>query len=347
MKVSVVGASGYTGGELLRMLTAHPEFELHAICANSNADEIISNLHPALTNFSDRKFESVNIEKLNKSELIFLALPHGESGKIAKEISKDVKVVDLGSDHRLKDKAKWQQYYSGEYAEPWFYSIPELVDPKLLGNQIRVANPGCYATAISLAIAPVMKEIDASDIVTVAASGTTGAGRTAKVNLLGSEVMNNLSSYKFGGVHQHTPEIEQMLTDYQNRSDKSGAHKEVKISFTPVLAPMPRGILATVTAKLLNAASFQDENFFRNLFLDAYSKSAFVELLAKDQMPNTRAVLGTNKAHVQVAIDRHTSRLVISCAIDNLGKGAAGQAIQNANIMCGLAENTGLEQIGL
>jgi N-acetyl-gamma-glutamyl-phosphate reductase len=348
MKVSIVGASGYSGGELLRLLLNHPKFKIDSITANSNAGEAISNLHPALTAFQERKFESVNIEKLNQSDFVFLALPHGESRKIANQISKDVKIVDLGADHRLQDKAKWQKYYSGDFAPPWFYSIPELVDQKELGNQTRVANPGCYATAIALAIAPAIDEVDSSDIVTIAASGTTGAGRSAKVNLLGSEVMNNLSSYKFGGTHQHTPEIEQMLSQYFSRSIGSAkGNPPVKVSFTPVLAPMPRGILATVTAKLINQTNLKSIDPFRSKYAKVYSKSSFVKLLEPNQLPNTRAVLGTNNALIQIAIDEHTNRLVISCAIDNLGKGAAGQAIQNANIMAGLAEDSGLKQVGL
>ena len=170
----------------------------------------------------------------------------------------------------------------------------------------------------------------------VAASGTTGAGRSAKVNLLGSEVMGSLSSYKFGGVHQHTPEVEEALTRIAGR--------EVKISFTPILAPMPRGILSTVTAKLTASATTET---MHALYTKAYAADEFVTVLPIGQMPKTNSVIGSNHVQLQVAVDAHTNRLIISAAIDNLGKGAAGQAIQNANLICGLPENAGLETLGL
>ncbi len=336
MKTAVVGASGYAGGELLRLLSNHPKFKLSYIAAGSNAGEPITNLHPQLTNFTGRNFEETEIAKINNSDLVFIALPHGESAKLISQIDPKVKVVDLGADFRLVDGKKWEKYYGGKHAGSWVYALPELVDHKLISSANKVANPGCYATAIALSIAPALSLINAEDIVVVAASGTTGAGRSAKVNLLGSEVMNNLSSYKFGGIHQHTPEIEQILSSISKAS--------VKISFTPVLAPMPRGILATVTAKLTQQSSAEQ---IREIYQTFYSGSKFVRLLPVGSMPMTSAVLGTNNAQIQIAVDEHVNRLVISSAIDNLGKGAAGQAIQNANLMCNLAEDAGLEILGV
>jgi len=336
MKTAVVGASGYAGGELLRLLSNHPKFKISYIAAGSNAGEPITNLHPQLTNFTGRNFEETEIAKINNSELVFIALPHGESAKLISQIDPKVKVVDLGADFRLVDGKKWEKYYGGKHAGSWVYALPELVDHKLISSANKVANPGCYATAIALSIAPALSLINAEDIVVVAASGTTGAGRSAKVNLLGSEVMNNLSSYKFGGIHQHTPEIEQILSSISKAS--------VKISFTPVLAPMPRGILATVTAKLTQQSSAEQ---IREIYQTFYSGSKFVRLLPVGSMPMTSAVLGTNNAQIQIAVDEHVNRLVISSAIDNLGKGAAGQAIQNANLMCDLAEDAGLEILGV
>ena len=336
MKIAVVGASGYAGGELLRLLAGHPKFEISYIAAGSNAGELITNLHPQLTNFAGRKFESTNVEMINKCQLAFIALPHGESAKLISQIDKNVKIVDLGADFRLQNPESWQKYYGGEHAGSWVYGLPELVDHKEISNSIQVANPGCYATAIALSIAPAISIIDCEDIVVVAASGTTGAGRSAKVNLIGSEVMNNLTSYKFGGVHQHTPEIEELLS-------KIGK-KNIKISFTPILAPMPRGILATVTAKLTTKTSIEN---VQDLFSSYYKNSKFVTLLATGSMPMTSAVLGSNNAQIQVAIDEHVGRLVVSTAIDNLGKGAAGQAIQNANLMCDLSEDLGLQNLGV
>ena len=336
MKTAVVGASGYAGGELLRMLSNHPKFKLSYIAAGSNAGEPITNLHPQLTNFTGRNFEETEIAKINNSDLVFIALPHGESAKLISQIDPKVKVVDLGADFRLVDGKKWEKYYGGKHAGSWVYALPELVDHKLISSANRVANPGCYATAIALSIAPALSLINAEDIVVVAASGTTGAGRSAKVNLLGSEVMNNLTSYKFGGIHQHTPEIEQILSSISRES--------VKISFTPVLAPMPRGILATVTAQLTQQSSAEQ---IREIYQSFYSGSKFVKVLPVGSMPMTSAVLGTNNAQIQIAVDEHVNRLLISAVIDNLGKGAAGQAIQNANLMCDLAEDAGLEILGV
>ena len=336
MKIAVVGASGYAGGELLRLLAGHPKFEVSYIAAGSNAGELITNLHPQLTNFAGRKFESTNVEMINKCQLAFIALPHGESAKLISQVDKNVKIVDLGADFRLQNPESWLKYYGGEHAGSWVYGLPELVDHKEISKSTQVANPGCYATAIALSVAPAISIIDCEDIVVVAASGTTGAGRSAKVNLIGSEVMNNLTSYKFGGIHQHTPEIEEVLS-------KIGK-KNVKISFTPILAPMPRGILATVTAKLTTKTSTENA---RDLFSSYYKNSKFVTLLATGSMPMTSAVLGSNNAQIQVAIDEHVGRLLVSTAIDNLGKGAAGQAIQNANLMCDFAEDLGLQNLGV
>jgi len=336
MKIGVVGASGYAGGELLRLLSEHPNFEINFIGAHSNAEESITALHPQLIQFEGQKFSAVNVDDLNKCDLVFTALPHGESAKLISQLNEKVKIVDLGADYRLTDKTQWDKYYGGSYAGSWTYGLPELTDHQLIAKSKHVASPGCYATAIALSIAPVINQIDSEDIVVVAASGTTGAGRTAKVNLIGSEVMNNLTSYKFGGVHQHTPEIEQILSSI---SDKS-----VKISFTPILAPMPRGILATVTANLITATSAQK---LRTVYSDFYDKSKFVSLLTEGQMPMTNSVLGTNNVSMQIALDSHVNRIIISTAIDNLGKGAAGQAIQNANLMCNLAEDAGLKLAGV
>ena len=332
----MVGASGYAGGELLRLLSNHPKFKLSYIAAGSNAGEPITNLHPQLTNFTGRNFEETEIAKINNSDLVFIALPHGESAKLISQIDPKIKVVDLGADFRLVDSKKWEKYYGGKHAGSWVYALPELVDHQLISSANKVANPGCYATAIALSIAPALSLINAEDIVVVAASGTTGAGRSAKVNLLGSEVMNNLTSYKFGGIHQHTPEIEQILSSISRES--------VKISFTPVLAPMPRGILATVTAQLTQQSSAEQ---IREIYQSFYSGSKFVKVLPVGSMPMTSAVLGTNNAQIQIAVDEHVNRLLISAVIDNLGKGAAGQAIQNANLMCDLAEDAGLEILGV
>ena len=337
MKAAIVGASGYAGTELLRLLLEHPKFEVSVITAHSNAGELISSVAPQLSKLGDRRFEKFDLTKVNACEIVFLALPHGESAALIAQLDPSIKIVDLGADFRLTSANQWVKYYGGAHAGTWTYGLPELPGKRdQIKKATRVANPGCYATSISLAIAPALGLIDSSDIVIVAASGTTGAGRSAKVNLIGSEVMGSLSSYKFGGVHQHTPEIEEALTQV--------AGSEVKISFTPILAPMPRGILSTVTAKLTASATTES---MHELYTKSYVNDEFVTVLPLGQMPKTNSVIGSNHVHLQVAVDTHTNRLVVSAAIDNLGKGAAGQAIQNANLICGLAENSGLQILGL
>jgi N-acetyl-gamma-glutamyl-phosphate reductase len=337
MKVGVIGASGYAGGELLRLLDTHPQFEVCVVTAHSNAGELITSIHPHLTSYAGRTFSAFKAAEFDCCELIFLALPHGESASVIAALHSEAKIVDLGADYRLEDSASWLKYYGGTHAGTWTYGAPELPGAReLIAKSNRVANPGCYATAIALGTAPAAKIADISDVVVVAASGTTGAGRSVKINLIASEVMGSLSSYKFGGVHQHTPEIEEAITRATGVS--------AKISFTPILAPMPRGILATITMKLLPGMSKEQA---RSAYQTAYSHEEFVSLLPESVMPKTASVLGSNSVAMQVAIDEHTNRLVVSVAIDNLVKGAAGQAIQNANIMCGLGENLGLTAQGI
>jgi N-acetyl-gamma-glutamyl-phosphate reductase len=339
MKTGVIGASGYAGGELLRLLSNHPEFEMSYISAGSNAGQKITSVHPHLTGFKSQLFQATDTAEMNKCELLFLALPHGESAKFVEAIDPSVRIVDLGADYRLHSSQSWKKYYGGDHAGTWVYGLPELPGQrKKIAQATRVANPGCYATSIALAAAPAISAglIDSSDIVVVASSGTTGAGRSAKINLLGSEVMNSLTSYKFGGVHQHTPEIEESLSRLKNG--------DVKISFTPILAPMPRGILATVTAKISSSANY---SALRKAYESAYSDETFVTLLSEGEMPKTSSVLGSNAVHLQIALDEHTNRLIVSSAIDNLGKGAASQAIQNANVMMGLPEGLSMSSMGI
>jgi len=337
MKIGVIGASGYAGGELLRLLAIHPHFEVSAITAFSNAGEQVTSVHPQLQSYAGKKFSSFTPSDFTACDLIFLALPHGESAKVIAQLPSTIKIVDLGADYRLESADAWAQYYGGEHAGTWTYGLADIEPFKSqISQSSKVANPGCYATAIALGAAPASAFADVSDVVVVAASGTTGAGRSAKINLIASEVAGSLTSYKFGGVHQHTPEIEQAI------SKISGI--DAKISFTPILAPMPRGILATITAKLTQKISTEAVH---TLYSEFFSHSQFVTVLPLGVMPKTAALTGSNYVQIQVAVDEHTSRLVISVAIDNLGKGAAAQAIQNANLMCGLDESAGLRFDGL
>jgi N-acetyl-gamma-glutamyl-phosphate reductase len=340
MKIGVIGASGYAGGELLRILSAHPVFTVEAVSAHSNAGELITSLHPQLTAMKGQCFSQFSPELFATCDLVFLALPHGESAAAVKEIAAikpAMMFVDIGADFRLEDPSAWATYYGGEHAGHWVYGLPEIEGQReKIQKADKVANPGCYATAAALALTPLAQFADLSDVVVVAASGTSGAGRAVKSNLLASAIMGSMSSYKFGGVHQHTPEIEQCVSQATGR--------DVRVSFTPMLAPMVRGILATITVKL---DQFISTDELRNHFAKYYEGQAFVSILAEGEMPATHSVYGSNSAHLQVAVDGHTKRAIVSIAIDNLGKGAAGQAVQNANTMCGLEGATGLSTQGI
>ena len=337
MKTVVIGASGYAGGELLRLLATHPHLLVTQVSAHSNAGELITSVHPHLTTYQNQKFVAIEEVNFDQVDVVFIALPHGQSASVVKNIPSHTKVIDLGADFRLSDSAQWDKYYDGEHAGVWTYGLPEIPGQReKISKSVQVSNPGCYATSIITGLLPALDFIDVSDVVVVAASGTTGAGRSAKINLIASEVMGSLTSYKFGGVHQHTPEVEQEL------SNVSG--KDVKISFTPILAPMPRGILSTISARLNTNISTEQVNA---LYAKFYEADYFVDVLHVGQLPKTGSLTGSNKIQMQVAVDEHVQRLVISVALDNLGKGAASQAIQNANLMCGFHEGAGLSTDGL
>jgi len=330
IRVAVAGASGYAGGELLRLIAGHPEFDLVAVTAHSQVGQPVSTVHPHLVGL-DLPLVATEPAALSDADLVFLALPHGESAAVAASLPESVRVVDLGADHRLTDAAAWDRYYGGPHAGAWTYGLPELPGQRAaIAGATRVANTGCYAVATILALAPLIAAgvADPEDVVVVAASGTSGAGRAPKPHLLGSEVMGDLSPYRVGA-HQHVPEIKQA----------SGARS---LSFTPVLAPMPRGILATVTA--VPAASGVDP---RAVLAEAYADAPFVHVLPEGSWPHTGATLGSNSCHLQATVDVDSGRLIVVSAIDNLGKGAAGQAVQCANLMFGLPETTGLSAYGV
>ena len=349
IRVAVAGASGYAGGELLRLLAGHPDLEIAAVSAGSSAGKPITSVHPNLTGhpaFDGRNFETTTAETLGGAELIFMALPHGESANLAAQLP-GARIVDLSADFRLGDEAAWHQFYGDvSYAGRWAYGLPELPGQRERIKAARtVAAPGCYATTSILALAPLLAAglVEADDIVIVAASGTSGAGRSLRYELLASEVTGSMSAYKVGGTHRHTPEIEQALSEVLPEPG------QVTLSFTPTLAPMPRGILATSTARLAPAVaeSADATSVLRAAFAEAYGDSPFVHLLPEGQWPATAAVYGSNGAHVQVAADPHAGRAVVISTTDNLGKGAAGQAVQIANLMLGLPETAGLTTHGV
>src|SRR5215467_7768490 len=335
-RVAVAGASGYAGGELLRLLTGHPDLEIGPLAANSSAGLGVAAAHPQLTGYpglDGAVFAGTDPDVLAGADLLFTALPHGESAQLAARLPDHLRVIDLGADFRLADPGAWTRYYPTPYAGQWTYGLPELPGARdAIKAAARVAAPGCFATASILALAPLLAAglADPADIVIVAASGTSGAGRSLRPGLLATEVMGSMSAYQVGGVHRHTPEIEQNIDP--ERAGVS-ATAPVSVSFTPTLAPMPRGILATCTAR--SAATPAD---LRAALTAAYGGEPFVHLLPAGRWPATGATLGSNAAHLQVAADAHAGRAVVVCALDNLVKGAAGQAIQNANLMLGLPE---------
>ncbi|WP_377643043.1 N-acetyl-gamma-glutamyl-phosphate reductase [Oryzobacter terrae] len=343
LRVAVAGASGYAGGEVVRLLLQHPGLEVGALTASSNAGQPLGAVQPHLTPLADRVLEDTTAEVLAGHDAIVLALPHGHSAALAEQLGDDVVVVDCGADFRLRDAEAWTTYYDTPHAGSWPYGMPELPTAEgpqraALDGARRIAVPGCYPTAVSLALAPglVAGVVLPDDITVVAASGTSGAGRSLKAHLLGAEVMGAMSPYGVGGVHRHTPEIEQNLT-------ATGAG-DVTVSFTPTLAPMPRGILATCTAKV---APGTDAAAVREAWRSAYADEPFVHLLPEGRWPSTGSVLGSNSVHLQVVLDERVGRVVVVAAVDNLTKGTAGAAVQCLNLALGLPETTGLPVAGV
>ena len=349
--VAVAGASGYSGGELLRLLAAHPDLEIGPVAAHGSAGTSVTALHPQLTGhpgLHDSVFVPADPALLAEADLLFTALPHGESARLAAELPAQLKIIDLAADFRLADPQAWARYYPTPYAGRWTYGLPELPGTRAaIRASSRVAAPGCYATAAILALAPLLGAglVDPSDIVIVAASGTSGAGRSLRPDLLATEVMGSMSAYQVAGTHRHIPEIEQILSSERTVVPAS---RPVTLSFTPTLAPMPRGILATCTARLApDVAGPGAGSALRDALAAAYDGEPFVHLLAEGRWPSTGPTAGSNAAHLQVAADTHAGRAIAVCALDNLGKGAASQAIQIANLMLGLPETAGLTAFGV
>ena len=340
--VAVSGASGYAGGEALRLLAGHPSVTVGAITAHSNAGERLGALQPHLHALADRVLAETTAEVLAGHDVVILALPHGASGALAAEIaerSPDTLVIDVGADHRLESAADWEAFYGTAHAGTWPYGLPELPGQReRLAGTRRIAVPGCYPTTSILALAPGFAAglLEPQDVVIVAASGTSGAGKALKPHLLGAEVLGGMSPYGVGGGHRHTPEIEQGLAQ--------AAGEPVRVSFTPTLAPMSRGILATATARLRPGVAAAD---VRAAWAAAYGGERFVHLLPEGQWPTTKAVLGSNHVQLQLAVDERAGRVIVCAALDNLTKGTAGGAVQSMNIALGLPEQAGLEQQGV
>ena len=339
--VAVAGASGYAGGEVLRLLLQHPDVEIGALTAASSAGSRLVEHQPHLTPLHDRVLVETNADTLGGHDVVFLGLPHGQSGAVAATLGDAALVIDLGADHRLESAQDWADYYGGDFAGTWPYGLPELIidggrQRAALPGASRLAVPGCNVTAVTLGLQPAIAAglVDSTDLVAVLANGFSGAGKAAKPHLLASEGLGSASPYAVGGVHRHNPEIMQNL--------RHAGADEVSISFTPTLVPMARGILATATARIIG-----DPSTFRATYEAAYGNEPFVHLLPEGLWPSTAATLGSNNAFIQIAVDERAGRLVTVTAIDNLVKGTAGGAIQSMNLALGLPEATGLPTEGV
>ena len=361
--VAIAGASGYAGGEVLRLLAGHPEFEVKVVTAHSNAGALLGEVHPHLRDFAHMRLVETMADNLADHDVVFLALPHGASGAIAAQLPADVLVIDCGADHRLESKADWDAFYGGDHAGAWAYGIPELLvstgstdvagiatgkpakQRDALAGVKRIAAPGCNASAVSLALAPGIAAgiIEPTDIVSVLAVGPSGAGKAARVDLLGSELMGSANPYAVGGVHRHTPEILQNLRKAMAGSTGDSAG-EVSVSMTPVLVPMARGILATSTARLKPGVTAAQ---VRAAWETAYANESFVQVLPAGQFPRSGDTTGANTCLIGLAIDERVGRVIVVSALDNLVKGTAGAAIQSANIALGLPEGMGLSVNGV
>lgn len=343
--VAVAGASGYAGGEVLRLLADHPEARIGALTAHSSAGQPLGQHQPHIRALADRILEPTTPATLAGHDVVVLALPHGASGEIAAQLPAETLVVDLGADHRLASAEDWQDYYGSEHAGTWPYGMPELLTAgggrqrTHLAGARRIAVPGCNVTAVTLGLQPGVAAgiVEPTDLVAVLANGYSGAGKSLRTHLLASEALGSASPYAVGGTHRHIPEIAQNL--------RSAGAADVTISFTPTLVPMARGILATATARLVDPALTDAQ--VRAAWADAYADEPFVHLLPEGTWPSTAMTLGANTALVQVAVDRRAGRVVTVTAIDNLVKGTAGAAVQSINLALGLPETLGLTVQGV
>lgn len=347
--VAVAGASGYAGGEMLRMLVGHPDARIGTLTAHSSAGSLLGEHHPHLRSLAGRELVATTAQALAGHDVVVLALPHGASGAVAAELAatgQDPVVVDLGADHRLERAKDWQDYYGSEHAGTWTYGLPELVraagasQRAILAGATRIAVPGCNVTAVTLGLQPGVAAgvIDPADLVAVLAVGYSGAGKALKPHLAAAEALGSAAPYAVGGTHRHIPEIAQNL--------RAAGAERVSLSFTPVLVPMSRGILATATARLAPGAALTTAQA-HELWSAAYADEPFVEVLPAGQWPTTGAVAGANTALVQVAVDERAGRVVTVTAIDNLVKGTAGGAVQSLNLALGLPETAGLTTEGV
>lgn len=352
--VAVSGASGYAGGEILRLLAAHPDIEIRTVTAHSNAGQPLIEQQPHLRSLGHLTLQETTPQTLAGHDIVFLALPHGQSGQYTEALADVPLVIDAGADHRLTSAEAWQTFYGGDFHEPWTYGVPELLvdggkQRTHLAGATRIAAPGCNASTVALSLAPGVAAgvIDPGDIVSVLAVGPSGAGKSAKTHLLASEILGSANPYAVGGTHRHIPEIRQALVAARSGSapsEAAGTDEGIGISFTPVIVPMARGILATSVARIAPGVSDAE---LRGAWESAYGDETFVQLLPAGSFPRTADVLGANTALMGLAIDRAAGKVVVVTAVDNLVKGTAGAAIQSMNIALGLPEATGLTVNGV
>jgi N-acetyl-gamma-glutamyl-phosphate reductase len=339
-RVGVVGASGYTGAELLRLLAGHPGLEPVVVTSREFAGKDVAAVYPNLVAYAGRSYDELDAERLAELDLVFLALPHGTSMALGARLAEaSVRVVDLSADFRLEDPEAYPEWFGSAHVAPewlgkWTYGLPELHRREIAGGQT-VANPGCYPTAALLALAPLVSTrlVDPATIVVSAASGVSGAGRGLTAGMHFSHIDSSFKAYTVTG-HKHTPEMEQELARLSG--------EPIRVSFVPHLVPMPRGLLATCLATLAPGA---DPEAITQAPATFYANEPFVRTTPAP--PETKYTLGSNACHVWTTADLRTGRAIAIAAIDNLGKGAAGQAIQNANLMLGLPETLGLTSEGV
>lgn len=339
IKVGIIGATGYAGAELVRLLMSHPQAQLTAISSVSFEGKAISQVYPSYYSLNDMICENAD-RVVDKCQVIFAALPHGLSQELAKVcFDKDKIFIDLGADFRLKNEDDYKEWYGGEYTDKELhknsvYALPEFFRDNIKGKKT-IANPGCYTTGVPLAIGPAVAKglVETKGIIADCKSGATGAGRGLSQNTHFTDLNEGFHPYKVA-CHRHTPEIEQTLSHLAN--------KPVKITFVPHLLPVNRGILSTVYAPLKEGVT---EEQVRQAYEEFYNDEYFVRLLPKGQVADIHNIKYSNFGDVSLHMDNRTGTLVAVSAIDNMVKGAAGQAIQNMNIVCGLDEKTGLEII--
>jgi len=338
IRVSILGAGGYTGRELIRVLLKHPRVGIAHLTSETYRGKRISEVHKNLSWFIKKRFEKPNIDKVARdSDLVFLALPHGKSQKpVAEFLKRGKRVVDLSADYRLRDKSLYKRWYRFEHLYPRLlkkavYGLPEIYRKEIEKASL-VANPGCYPTGIILGVAPLLAHGlgEGDSIIVDAKSGVSGAGRKLDIAYHFSECHENLAAYDVG-THRHIPEIEQELSKISK--------EKIIISFTPHLVSMDRGILSTIYVNLKRKVSFDRA---RSLYEEYYSKARFVRVLPKYSFPEVKDVVETNFCEIGLMLDKRTNRLIIITAIDNLVKGASGQAVQNMNLMCGFREEEAL-----